>query len=448
MTAWQFWSFGIFVATTLLAGTGCRESSPVASPLDGGVHEAAYRDLDAKSLLQTVFHRYRSAESYRDSSRVRLAYDRGGRLESQWAPLSVCLDRGNFYVEAYSLRCYCDTRHTLAWIQDPSSDDFDGQVSVSEAPKARGDWEKLTLDPIFAQHLSAGLGGPPPQLDWLFAAEPMKGLFGEQQTFEFGPTDTIEGRPCQCVIVRADSQRYTFWVDRAASIVRRIELPSVIASPEPTDPPQEMTLTVELTGATFAPLTAPPTIQPLPTNPRYVSQFVPLPPEQPNPALGRELERSIAEPLGRAKAADRGASESLVILVCQVDPDASRSIMGWLGGWRARLPRELSDRVRLVQVGGDSYGADPKQGMIALDGDPEQWAQQLGLVKGGLAIVSPRGVLMWTHPQLFPHELPLLGTIVADVLADVDVPRRLRDDWQTAHEAYQAELKRRSQPPN
>ncbi len=437
----QFWRVTILVATTVASPIGCGDRPPHVAVQSGDVTPTGFHHHDPEKLLVGIFQRYRAAQSYSDHGRVCLVYDLDGRQQRQWAPLSVRLERQNFYVQAYSLRCFCDSTQTLCWIKDETTDDFDHQVSVRPAPKTRGDWETLTLDLIFQQHLSAGLGGPPPQLDWLFAAEPMKLLFDQQHRFEFGSEQSIENRRCQSVIVRADAKRYTFWIDMDAGIVREVELPSVFASPGPGSPPVEMTLTVQLSEATFQPSTQPPTVDPLPNEPKFVDRFVPLPPDEPDRSLGLTMNHELLQGLG---AAGRPANVSL--LVCFRDPQVSMALMELLSYWHRQLPADMASQVRVLELRRPT--ADQTLTSTVLAADPNRWASAFGSSSGGIGVLSKTGELLWTQPGLVPAELPALGTIVADVLAGIDVPRRLRGEWRTAKDAYDMEIQRRYRPPN
>ncbi len=437
VTTRQFWTVGLLLATTLPLAGGCSNAPSNVEADSTTVTSAAYRDLGPREYLQAVFARYKTAETYCDNARVRLSYHLDGRSENQFAPLSVCLDRRNFYVTAYSLRCYCDSRRTLSWICDEATNDFDHQVSVTEVPKSRQDWEKLTLDPIFQQHLSAGLAGPPPQLDWLFATEPMKRLFDDQHTFTFADLRTVDGEVCQSVIVQADASRYTFWIDRDQGIIRRVELPPVYSSIMPANPPQEMMLTVELTGATFRQSSEPPHVDSLPSRPHYVVGFVPLPPEQPNRELGSQMEPALFErlPTFAKSNYDRNFRTRAWIIVVAIGEGIADSQSRLLASWNSQLPEGLAACVQVVHV----------------DRESVQWLDSLGLEMagesaGGIAIVTEDRTIAWTSGLLHPEQLPAFGSIVADVLSGVDVARRLRDDWQAADNAYRAELGRRRPP--
>ncbi len=450
----QFWPFGILVATMLVSWAvliplaGCSDPARQNAAFHGEVERLGHPNVDPETLLKSTFQRYRAAESYSDNARVRLAYDVGGRRESQLAPLNVRLDQRNFYVEAYSLRCYCDSRQTLSWVKDDATHDFDGQVSVRQAPSQRGDWEQLTLDPVFQQQLSAGLGGPPPQLDWLFAAEPMKRLFEGQHHFEFGSEQSIENHLCQSVIVRADSKRYVFWIDRDETIIREVELPTVIAAPAPNLPPQEMTLTVQLSAATFQPSSQPPTIDALPSSPHYVESFVPLPPIEPVSALGNKLSQHMLGQLSMNPRDDAATLRVTPVVVSFRDANVSQAVTQLLAYWRKHLPSEMSSRVKIFQVVLDTNVRQERNSPVTIiNDDPRAWSDPLGMSSGGIAVISAAGELAWTQPTVLPNELPNLGVIVTDILQGVDVPGRLNAEWQSAQAAYQAELTRRYRAP-
>jgi len=66
----------------------------------------------------------------------------------------------------------------------------------------------------------------------------------------------------------------------------------------------------------------------------------------------------------------------------------------------------------------------------------------LGIAGGGVAVLDPAGRLAWTQPSFGADAFNGLGSVVADVLKDVDVPKRIRAQWRAAVDLYREELGR------
>ena len=228
-----------------------------------------------RELLASIFSRYRNAASYHDRGVVRLSYESGGREESRVAPMNVWLNQNQLYVNAYDVHLLSDAGSLTAWVLDGASRDFDSQVLRVETKSQRPTIDALFPDPLLADRIAAGLAGPPPQLEWLFAREPMKLLFHGDHQFEFGPSKMVDRRLCRSIHVHAENELYVFWVDETAGIVRRVNLPPVVANPNVGEEIQTMSLSLELNDASFDVPRYDPDIKPLPPNPRYVRQFTP-----------------------------------------------------------------------------------------------------------------------------------------------------------------------------
>lgn len=432
---------GIFlVLAALMSGCGEKPGTVDASggTVASDVSTAAYRSARPRDVLANVFRRYGTAESYRDHAVVRLEYRTPNGVEVQSAPLSVHYDRRNFYLEAYSLRCFSNSQSAVAWIIDEATGDFDRQVSLFAVPANRQDWEQVTADPVFQERLSGGLAGPPPQLDWLFASAPMKHLFAEHVRFSWGPQRTIEHQICDAIEVHADSQAYTFWVDSREGIIRQVQLPG-LATMSSNGSQSTISLTIDFREATFSSNVPPPPSPRLPENPKFVRAFVPLPPLEP------------AKVLGMALAADRhpilqsiSHPGVVTILIGHSQNDLAISMLSLLGHWREQLPQNLATKIRLVHLHED---ATSEVADVALRQDPTRWMAPFELEFGGVVILDASNRVAWTQPLLAPGELQNFGIIVTDILSGIDVPQRLRGEWQAALNAYQQELLRRRVEP-
>ncbi len=295
----------ILLCLSLLGGSlfasliaGCDSADDVViAPSDnissGSVQTVAFRQMDPRDYLQAIFSRYHAAGSYRDEGLVRLTVPQtnDAQSETKVAPLSVWTNHDTVYLQAYDTRLWSDSEGLTAWIVDPSTRNFDSQVLRGPPIGRRPELKQLLTDPILVEQVAAGLAGPPPQLEGLFAEEPMKQLFLDEHKFAFGQQQTIEQTQCQEIQVQAGEQQYAFWVDIHSGLIRQVDLPSIPTSPssEPTSADSanavpgapSIRLTLELRGATFDVPTTTPKADSLPETPKFVGHFVPLPPPPP-----------------------------------------------------------------------------------------------------------------------------------------------------------------------
>jgi len=83
----------------------------------------------------------------------------------------------------------------------------------------------------------------------------------------------------------------------------------------------------------------------------------------------------------------------------------------------------------------------PRELTLPIVVDQRQAASQsLGLDSGGLAILDSRGIVAWTQPDILPQAMVQLGAVVGDVLNGVDVPKRMRDQWNEQVTEYRRVL--------
>lgn len=434
------------VLATLLAvlAAGCGQStSKTPSPSAVEAQPTSYGKASPQQYLAAVFDRYRNAAAYRDRGIVRLRYQQDGRQQSKVAPLSVWLDHHQLYVQAYDVRLGSDPHSTMAWISDESTDHFDSQVLLLPAIRGRPTAKQLLADPILVQRIGAGLAGPPPQLEWLFSPEPMKQLFHDDHEFSYGPSQSIERRLCRSVQVNAGGELYQFWIDPQAGVVRRVDLPPVNESPEPGEPRQSMSLSLELVDASFDDPERQPDIQSLPVDPVFVRRFVPLPPAEPSPTLGkRAAPFRLPDSVGRFNFSNRGADRELTLIIRFSGDERSLAAIGLIQDWNQRMPAALQRRVRvIVLVDDNAVDRVPRELTLPVVIDQRQAASRaLLLGPGELTILDSRGSVAWTQADVLPQTMIPLGAIVGDILDGVDVPKRIRDQWNEQVRQYKRVL--------
>lgn len=429
----------VFATLFVVLVVGCvppAGNDPAETSVDA--QSASYRTASPEQYLVAVFARYRNASSYHDRAIVRLSYRTGNGSQSKIAPLDVWLDYNQLYVDAYDVHLGSDANSMMAWVSDETTEDFDSQVLLSPPFQGRPTFERLLSDPILVSRIAAGMAGPPPQLEWLFAPEPMKQLFHDTHQFDFGQSRTVDGRLCRSVRVLAGDDRYEFWIDPQAGVIRRVDLPAVEASPEPGAPLQKMSLTLELTDASFDQPRSRPDAHPLPNHPRFVRRFVPLPPQEPPRILGkRPPSFRLSDSRRQFALSDRGTDrEATVVVRFSGDPRSFASVLA-TQAWHDSMPESLRRRLRVVVLADESaLSRLPRELTVPFVIDRRQAnsnslvASSLELAPGGVAILDGRGKLAWTQPLAVPGTMVGLGAVVGDVLEGVDVPARIREQWR------------------
>ncbi len=425
------------IATICLASMaiiGCGDSAAVQTDAHANgdpavsVQPASFTATSARDLLGLTLARYRNAASYRDRGRAEISYQNAGKTETRAAPMRVWFDRNELYLETYDVRLTSDPDGLTAWIADPSTDNFDSQVLKSAPILGRPDSKELLADPILAGRVAGGLAGPPPQLEWLFSPAPMKKLFAADHQFAFGPTQLVDRRNCRCVIVDAQAKRYQFWIDDQAGLVRRIDLPPIVAPLEPGATAQPIRLSIDFVDATFNPPDQAPSIDRLPESPKMVSRFVTLPPPRPARILGTRVE-----------AFRKSGDDTSVTMLVRVSIDANTIAAAMTAqAWCDQWPDALAEQVRpVILVDQNAANTIPKEMVLPVVVDRSgQFAESLEIDPGAAVLIDPSGRVMWVESDFSPSTAAAFGSIIGDVLSGVDVPDRLRTQWTERVAAY------------
>ncbi|EMI21365.1 signal peptide protein [Rhodopirellula maiorica SM1] len=444
---------------SLIAGCDSADDVVVASSTENtstaSVRTVAFREMKPRDYLQAIFSRYHAAGSYRDEGLVRLTMPptASSSSETKVAPLSVWTNHDTVYLQAYDTRLWSDSEGLTAWIVDPSTRNFDSQVLRAPPIGRRPELKQLLIDPILVEQVAAGLAGPPPQLEWLFAEEPMKQLFLDEHTFAFGQQKTIEQTQCQEIQVAAGEQQYGFWVDIHSGLIRQVDLPSIPASPNanPESPP--IRLTLELRGASFDRPNSTPKADSLPENPKFVGHFVPLPPSPPPAILGTRIDRVDMTTSDRKPFQFSGsrseAKTAVTAMVCFADDVNALNSAVVLQQWSEQLPASLADQTRVVLLLHDAVALrdEVKQLLrqsitLPLIWDPKnELASTLAIPPGTLLLVDSSARIVWIQPSVTPQSLPALGAIISDIAGGVDVPQRMSEQHERDQAAYRSVLR-------
>ena len=280
---------------------------------------ASYRSGTAEDFLVAVFAKYRTAESYHDRGRVRLMTSENGKKIERVAPMSMWMQSTDVDLVAYDVRVTIENSTMQAWVADPVSDDMDSQVLHIPLPLRRGrpSLDAALRDPILAARLGAGMAGPPPQLDWLFADDPMSGLFRGDHQFQFLADQRIDDRLCRCIRVivpeslsrnQQNRSEYRFYIDAENYLVRQVDLPT-IGLQDGQGKLNPVTIRIELSKASFQPPTRRRVRNGFPKSPQKVKTFVPvpLPPPSKPASVPDELREQWNEQVSQYQTALRKA---------------------------------------------------------------------------------------------------------------------------------------------
>ncbi|TWU41540.1 hypothetical protein Q31b_29890 [Novipirellula aureliae] len=440
----------VLIGISLLAGCSPNEVTEAGKPTLGGqaIHTVSNSKVMPQEYLRNVFARYRDAGSYRDKGQVRLQFMENGKPASRTAPLGVWFYRDLIYLRAYDTRLWSDQEGLAAWLVDPSTEHFDSQVLRLPPLGPRPKLTSLFSDPILAERVSAGLAGPPPQLEWLFSDQPMKALFNPKHQFSFGDQATVDGGGCQSVHVQANADRYTFWIDTKYGVIRQIDLPPIAIPSEPNQPTEKVTLSLELVDATFDAPTTTPETNSLPKKPKLVTRFIPLPPPAPPSILGKPF--AGFELLKQTTAGVEPTRPTVYAIVYLANDQGSLVSATNLQTWIETFPPEWKASLHAAAIIHPSVkDIDAKTLAYLHDQVRLPWLEEIhrseslppGFEPGNLILVDHTGQIVWFQPDVSPQSLPALGAIAADVHSGVDVPQRIREQSEQERAAYKTVLK-------
>ncbi len=456
----------LVAAAGLVAASGCQPAG--APPSDTAVTPA---DVDAEVRLRDVFRRYQ-VTSYYDDDGIVILHAPGANAfhsnETETAPLSVHFDPRELAVEAYTARIRVqahnetasrDTQRTdmVAWFDEPQTSHFDSQVLRQQWQAAVTDrvpLPRVLNDEVLRARLSAGLAGPPPQLEWLLADHPMQKLFEPQTRFEWLRPATIDSVELQRIAVTSKSERFVFWIDANSSLIRRVELPLPdLAAIGARIDRGGWSLRLELRSATFQPPATGRVVEfpHPPRQPKLVRAFVPLPPPPPSPLIGQQVS---LRPLWESAFDRQGESPAgIEYLLIAVPPAEASDIPAWLQTWMQSIPTLTSPGFRSTDVVMVASDHDVRRVLrdlpitIVAPSLVDRLVRQLRMDAGEMRLVqsqpanSDAGKILLCETATNPSTMSNAFAVIRDSAAGVDVAARIKHDYDAILREYNAKLR-------
>ena len=208
---------------TAVAGQGSASNS--AEP-------ASAADLTANQVLAKLLKTYRSAKTYSDDAVVTLSFEQEGQRFGEQSPCSVKFVRPNkLALHAFQATIVSDGKKLQAIIEDPTTDNVDGQVLDRPAPKDLK-LSDLASDSLLYDILSSKLRRQPVQLELLLESSGLASAFSENIACQLLENKSYDGHECYRVEVPSPGGAFIFWVDQQSSLLRRLEYPAAALLPE------------------------------------------------------------------------------------------------------------------------------------------------------------------------------------------------------------------------
>ena len=353
------------------------------SPNQTSVPPADASQLSASDILQRLLKTYRGAATYQDEGIVKLEFTQGGQKSGDQWPCAVRFARPNkLSLSAYQATVKCDGRELVAKVTDDATKNLDGQFLVRPTPKQLKLLD-LASDEILYDIVSSELRRQPIQLELLLESGGLAAAFASNVACKRLDDGQALGRDCVCVEVPSPGGSFVFWIDKADSLLRRLDYPAAALLPGLANDPSvaDLRLSAELVGAKVGePIADKEFTLAVPSDAKKMRSFV-----RPIPPLPSQLFGHNPGPL-RFTALDGGELTSdqlngkIAVLVWYHQDPACEATLQEVAKARERLKNE--DDVALYAVATDPTSASN-----------DQLRQQLAAWKVELPIVRDLGAL-------------------------------------------------------
>ncbi|EGF27501.1 hypothetical protein [Rhodopirellula baltica] len=455
------WMFACGVAVGVTPWMmGCSPSSSTTEQVATTPQQFVIARGEPRDRLRQIFARYRGSSYYQDTSEVVLRVvpmsDASSELfsggnQEQRAPFRVRWTGSQLDVQAYAVRLRVSSATQAnqvelnAWFDEPETRHFDSQMLVDVWQKPvnqRLDLDRVLADEVLRSKLSAGLAGPPPQLEWLFAGDPMSGIFEPTAKLKWLPDANFAGQKMRRIAAETEGKSYVFWIDPTVSVIRRVELP--LPAMEGLDT-NRSSLTLEFRKAVFAPDSSSGDatrfdFQP-PFTPQRVSRFVPVPPPPPSDILGRRLPNDAM----RSIRSDGNATEVVLFRLSEEEEISANEPRLIAAAITQSRQSNLSHVQWVVATEDDGFRRELSaawSGAVTVL-DSESLDDVFGLLRlkpGSAAVIDADQTVLLTEQQVNASSVGNVIAALADDAAGVDVPAKIQADYKQLNQAYEAEL--------
>jgi outer membrane lipoprotein-sorting protein len=306
--------------------TGCNRAAPtktVVTPKSASEH------------LEELVRIYREAATYQDQAVVRLNYRRDGRVYQDEAPLSVAWSRPNrLHVRAYQAALVCDGETLIARINDPATNNFDGQVVQRPCPERLAVPDVYQDDQILNVAFRQGLVGYPPQMELLLSKAAIKELMSDDIEKTLLEPKEIDGVACRRIRAKTPDGSFVFWIDEKQGLLLRLEYPVAAFAPEiaADSSIQNVELLVEFQEASLGQSVDDSAFAfSMPEDAKKVRTFVPPPQELPSDMFGTKAGKYVFAKLDGGSVDQASLQDRLKVLVWFNDYPACRAVIQQLG---------------------------------------------------------------------------------------------------------------------
>lgn len=325
-------SVGLLISLVVFCGCPANTPPPVPVTTGGGptTNPVSRTAASPNETLQKLLASYRAAKSYEDQAVVRLQFKRLGQLAAFSWPAAVSFERPNrLALDAYQAQVRVDGKEFKAHIEDPESNNVDGQVVVRPAP------EKLKLtdlasDPLLYEIVAGRAQRQPIQLELLLESKGLASQFAADvacQLLEEGLTD---GRTCQRIAVPSPGGNFVFWIDREDGLLRRLDFPPGALPRDLTQDPSttDIQFWMEFPGATLnSPIAASRFQMAIPAGAKIVKSFIVPPRPLPSKLFGQQPKEFFFTTLDDRRLMQAQLTEQVAVLCWYHDNPACEATL-------------------------------------------------------------------------------------------------------------------------
>lgn len=294
----------------------------------------------ATEILQQLLATYRQAKSYEDRGVVRLSFRQAGQPVSQELPAQVAYERpAKLSVVAYQATVKSDGRELRARIDDPLTNNVDGQMVVRPAPAAIK-LTDLSSDQLLYEILSSRLRRHPIQLELLLESAGLVSAFNADVACRRLDDGTHDGRLCFRIDVPSPGGAFIFWIDQQEGLLRRLYYPAAALVPELAADPSvsNLVLLADLRDARInQPIDASQFVLDIPAGAKRMKSFVVPPRPLPSALFGKKPEAYFFSQLDGGRLAAADLEGKIAVLAWYHDNPACQATLQQVASARQRL---------------------------------------------------------------------------------------------------------------